>query len=42
MIIPEKCAKCELSLETIEGCIDCLRVTAGLPKLKLKDGWAKK
>lgn len=34
MLIPEKCMKCELSLETIDGCKDCLRVKAGLSKEK--------
>lgn len=32
LVIPERCIKCELSLETIEGCIDCLRIKSGLPK----------
>lgn len=34
ILIPEECMKCKLTLEKIVGCIDCLRVMKGLPKLK--------
>jgi hypothetical protein len=34
LMIPEKCMKCELTLETIDGCKDCLRIKAGLPYQK--------
>lgn len=37
MIIPKECINCKLTLEKIDGCKDCLRVKAGLPKEMVRE-----